>query len=88
MLALVFIIAGSSGSNCPNRQSILQSLNKVHIPGAAVVVVNASDILYEEAFGYHSLSPMVPMDVDKSIFAIASISKTFLGVCNLSRRNF
>jgi len=80
MLVRMFLVAANSGSNCPNRQSIEQSLNEVHIPGAAIVVVNASDILYEQAFGYHSLSPTVPMDVENSIFTLASISKTFIAI--------
>jgi CubicO group peptidase (beta-lactamase class C family) len=78
VLALVFNIAASNDSNCPNRQSIEQSLEKVHIPGAAIVVVNATHTLYEQAFGWQSLSPAQPMDIDKSIFPIASISKTFI----------
>jgi CubicO group peptidase (beta-lactamase class C family) len=76
----MFIVIARSGSNCPDRQSIEESLSKVHIPGAAIVVVNASDILYEQAFGYQSLSPKQPMNVDNSIFAIASVSKTFIDV--------
>lgn len=80
VLVLVSIVAVSSGSNCPDRQSIEQSLKKVHIPGAAIVVVNASGILYEQAFGYQSLSPTQSLDVHKSIFTLASISKTFVGV--------
>ncbi|CAF2747466.1 unnamed protein product [Rotaria sp. Silwood2] len=77
---LSFIIAATNGSSCPNRQFIEKAFNKVHIPGAVIIVVNASDILYEQAFGYQSLSPAVSMDVDKSIFILASISKTFIGV--------
>ncbi|CAF4753063.1 unnamed protein product [Rotaria sp. Silwood1] len=70
----------SSNSNCPNRQMIEESLFKVHIPGAVIVVVNAIDILYEEAFGYHSLLPPKLMNVNESIFSLASISKTFIAV--------
>ncbi|UJR18231.1 hypothetical protein I4U23_005130 [Adineta vaga] len=49
---------------------------KVHVPGAAVIVVNATHTLYEEAFGFQSLVPPVPMNIDKSIFPLASLSKT------------
>ncbi|CAF4676341.1 unnamed protein product, partial [Rotaria sp. Silwood2] len=65
-------------STCPNRQWIEESLKKAYVPGAAIVVVNATHILYEQAFGYQSLSPQQPMDVNKSIFPLASISKTFI----------
>ncbi|CAF3400024.1 unnamed protein product [Rotaria sp. Silwood2] len=79
-LIVAFLVSASSNSNCPNRQAIEQSLKKVHIPGAAIVVVNATNILYEQGFGYHSLLPSKAMDVDQSVFAIASISKTFIAV--------
>ncbi|CAF4179414.1 unnamed protein product [Rotaria magnacalcarata] len=59
---------------------IEESLRKVYIPGAVIVVVNATDILYEEAFGHHSLLPSRPMNVNRSIFSLASISKTFIAV--------
>ncbi|CAF4893263.1 unnamed protein product [Rotaria sp. Silwood1] len=65
-------------STCPNQQWIEESLKKGHVPGAAIVVVNATHIIYQQAFGYQSLSPQQPMDVNKSIFPLASISKTFI----------
>ena len=84
MFLFVFIaalfISVNSNSNCLSRQSIEQSLNKVHIPGAVIVVVNANNILYEQAFGYQSFLPLKLMNVDQSIFPIASISKTFIAV--------
>ncbi|CAF4996803.1 unnamed protein product, partial [Rotaria magnacalcarata] len=55
-------------------------LNDTYIPGAAIVVVNGTHTLYEHAFGYHSISPPQLMDVEKSIFGIASISKTIIAV--------
>ncbi|CAF2113516.1 unnamed protein product [Rotaria magnacalcarata] len=51
-----------------------------HIPVAAAVLVNATDILYQDAFGYQSISPIKMMDVDKSIFVLVSIPKTFIAV--------
>ncbi|CAF0899561.1 unnamed protein product [Rotaria sordida] len=80
ILIATFLVSASSNSNCSNRQAIEQSLNKVHIPGATIVVVNATSILYEDGFGYHSLLPTKIMDVKQSIFALASISKTFIAV--------
>lgn len=68
----------SNGSHCPDRTSIEKSLEKVHIPGAAIIVVNATHVLYEQAYGFASLSPKIPMNIEKSIFTLASISKTFI----------
>ena len=80
ILALAFNIAATNNSNCPNQQSIVESLQKVYVPGAAIVVVNATHTLYEQAFGLQSLSPNQSIDIDKSIFTLASISKTFIAV--------
>ncbi|UJR34661.1 hypothetical protein I4U23_027438 [Adineta vaga] len=75
---LAFIVSGGKSMNCPNRQWIEESLNKSHIPGAVIIVINATHTLYEQGFGYQSLSPPQMMDVEKSIFSVASISKTFI----------
>jgi CubicO group peptidase (beta-lactamase class C family) len=80
LIAAFLLINTSISSNCLNRSLIEQSLNKMYIPGAAIIVVNATNILYEQAFGYHSLSPSISMNVNQSIFALASISKTFIAV--------
>ncbi|CAF3975879.1 unnamed protein product [Adineta steineri] len=82
LASLIFVLIvngiGIYGSNCPDQQLIEKSLEKVHIPGAAIIVINATHTLYEKAFGYQSLLPKQPIDIDKSIFALASISKTFI----------
>ncbi|CAF1213250.1 unnamed protein product [Adineta steineri] len=77
---VVVLVRYDSANTCPSRSFIKQSLINAHIPGAAIIVVNTTDILYQEAFGYQSLFPMKMMDVNKSIFVLASISKTFIAV--------
>ncbi|CAF3046452.1 unnamed protein product [Rotaria sp. Silwood2] len=79
-VVLLSIVIVRSASNCPDRKFIKESLGKVHIPGAAIIVVNATDTLYEQAFGYQSLLPEHSIDIDNLIFTSASISKTFIGV--------
>ena len=74
-------LVGSVWSNeCPSRAFIEQSLKDVHVPGAVIIVVNTTNIVYQQAFGYQSLTPARMMDVDTSIFLLASLSKTFIGV--------
>ena len=68
------------GLTCPTRQSIAQSLQKVNVPGAVIIVVNATHTLYEQAVGNQSIVPPKPMDASKSNFPLASISKTFMGI--------
>ncbi|CAM4901529.1 unnamed protein product [Rotaria socialis] len=43
--------------NCSNREWTKKSLKKDLIPGAVVMVINATDTLYAEAFGHQSLTP-------------------------------
>jgi CubicO group peptidase (beta-lactamase class C family) len=76
VLVALFMIVNSK--ECPTRSSIEQSLLDAHIPGAVMLVVNTTDILYQEAFGYQSFLPKQLMNIDKSIFILASISKTFI----------
>jgi len=70
--------------SCPPTQNFIDEiLNKTYIPGVALIVVNRTDVLYEKGFGY--LTPSViatnrPIDPRKTIFPIASISKTLIVV--------
>lgn len=65
---------------CPNEKYIEDKLSEVHIPGAAILVVNQSSILYEKSFGYQSISSFRSIQINQSIFTLASISKTFLSI--------
>jgi len=67
----------------PSRTSIENSLQDANIPGLAAIVVNSTNILYEQAFGYNSppiFNELQPIDPKKTIFVLASISKTFIAV--------
>ena len=80
-LSLIFIfLANVNSRRCPDRTFIEQNLLDVHVPGAVMIVVNRTDILYQEAFGHQSFLPTQLMNVDTSIFVLASISKTFIGI--------
>ncbi len=67
----------------PSRTAIENSLQNANIPGLAAIVINSTDILFEQAFGYNS--PLISntrqsTDPRKTIFVVASISKTFIAV--------
>lgn len=62
---------------------IENSLFDAKINGLAAVVINSTHILYERAFGYNgppTSNERQPIDTSKSIFVLASISKTFIAV--------
>ncbi len=69
---------------CPlSKISMEKYLEAENIPGLAAIVVNSTDILYEQAFGYNSppiSTKRQPIDSKQTIFVLASISKTFIAV--------
>ena len=48
-----------------------------HVAGAAVSVVQHGRIVLNKGYGFASLSPARPVDPDRTLFRIGSISKTF-----------
>ncbi len=89
MLFLFFsLIALSQGSkdvfqSLSLKASIEISLEDANIPGLVAIVINSTNILYEEAFGYNSppiSDERQAIDSTKTIFVLASISKTFIAV--------
>src|SRR5690606_21138283 len=83
-LLLSFAVYTAAHQCPPTRVLIEKQLRNVHIPGLAAIVVNSTDILYEEGFGYHSpISHQYPIDPVKSIFVLASLSKTFIALASM-----
>lgn len=75
----VFILIGYVNSNkCPDLDRLERSFADGFIPGAGIVVLSRDKILYEQSIGYHSLSPPKLINVDSSIFTLASVSKPFV----------
>ncbi|UJR14496.1 hypothetical protein I4U23_001492 [Adineta vaga] len=67
----------------PSLSTFEEALHDAYIPGIVAIVINRNDILYNQAIGYHS--PIISnerqsMDSEKSVFVLASISKTFVSV--------
>ena len=52
LFALAIRLGVVHGLRCPSRESIAQISKKVNVPGAAIIVVNATHTLYEQAVGY------------------------------------
>jgi CubicO group peptidase (beta-lactamase class C family) len=78
---LIFATVFSHTCNSSSISSIENRLQNVHIPGLAAIVVNSTNILYEERFGYQSpISNQYPIDPSKSVFVLASLSKIFIAL--------
>jgi CubicO group peptidase (beta-lactamase class C family) len=48
-----------------------------HVPGAAIVVVKNSEIMFAKGYGYANLENQIPVDPETTIFRWASVSKLF-----------
>lgn len=59
-----------------------------HVPGAALVVVADGELVFADGFGVSSLATDEPVDVERTLFRIGSITKVFtaLGVAQLVDR--
>ncbi|MBA3810742.1 MAG: beta-lactamase family protein [Caulobacteraceae bacterium] len=54
-----------------------QAMARDHIAGAAVSVVRNGAVALKKGYGFASLDPYRPVDPDRTLFRIGSISKTF-----------
>jgi len=77
---VVYLLSFVRNLQCPNEEILNEKLSNIHIPGAAIVVVNQSSILYEKSFGYESIGSSKLIRINESIFTLASLSKTFLSI--------
>ena len=77
-LILLWMIGGQAKEL--NRTEIDERLASLSVPGAVLIAVNATDILYQHQFGFASFDPLKEMNIRQSVFTLASLSKTFLAV--------
>jgi len=49
-----------------------------HIPGAMVAVVQDGNLLLTKGYGYANLEGQVPVDPERTLFRVASVSKLFM----------
>jgi CubicO group peptidase (beta-lactamase class C family) len=54
-----------------------EKMEELHIPGAVFVLVKDGEILCAKGYGYADLGKRIPVTPDKTLFRIASVSKTF-----------
>lgn len=69
-------------------QLVREKMSELHIPGAAVVVVKDGQILLAEGYGYANVAEQRCVDVNHTLFRIASVSKVFtiLAVLQLAEK--
>lgn len=56
---------------------VKDAMAREHVAGAAVAVVQGGQVALKKGYGFADLSPPRPVDPDRTLFRIGSISKTF-----------
>lgn len=56
---------------------VTQAMAREHVAGAAVSVVQGGQVTLKKGYGFADLDPRKPVDPDRTLFRIGSISKTF-----------
>ncbi|MGL5064115.1 MAG: serine hydrolase domain-containing protein, partial [Microcoleus sp.] len=54
-----------------------KEMSKAHVPGAVFTLVKDGKILLSKGYGYADLEKKIPVDPDKTLFRVGSISKLF-----------
>jgi CubicO group peptidase (beta-lactamase class C family) len=56
---------------------VVDAMAREHIAGTSVSIVQNGQVVLKKGYGFADLSPRRPVDPDKTLFRIGSISKTF-----------
>jgi CubicO group peptidase (beta-lactamase class C family) len=54
-----------------------KEMSKTHVPGAVISVVKDGQLFFAKGYGYANLEKKIPVEADKTLFRVASISKLF-----------
>lgn len=54
-----------------------EEMSKSHIPGAVISVVKDGKLFFAKGYGYANLEKKIPVEADKTLFRVASLSKLF-----------
>jgi CubicO group peptidase (beta-lactamase class C family) len=57
--------------------AVRQAMERQHIAGVAVAVVQNGEVLVKRGYGFASLAPTRPVDPERTLFRLGSVSKTF-----------
>lgn len=52
-------------------------MEEYHVPGAALVLVKDGNVFFSKGYGYADIEKKVPVDDQKTLFRVASVSKIF-----------
>ncbi|MBV6624411.1 MAG: beta-lactamase family protein [Rivularia sp. (in: Bacteria)] len=56
---------------------INDEMSKSHIPGTVISIVKDGKVFFTKGYGYANVEKKIPVDADKTVFRVASLSKLF-----------
>jgi CubicO group peptidase (beta-lactamase class C family) len=59
------------------NQFFEQQLEEEHVPGVAITIVQDGEIVVSQGYGYANLEKEIPVDPERTLFRMASLSKLF-----------
>lgn len=66
---------------------ITKAIDEHRVPGVGIVIVKDSSIFFSKGYGFADIENQVPIDPNKTLFRIASISKVVTGTVVLTARD-
>jgi CubicO group peptidase (beta-lactamase class C family) len=58
-------------------QFLIRQMEELHIPGLAFALVKDGKIFFSKGYGYANIEKKIPVDPEKTLFRVASVSKLF-----------
>ena len=65
-------------------QIVTNRMQKSHVPGAVVTLVKGEKIVFNKGYGFANLEERRPVDPDRTLFRVASVSKVFNAMAALT----
>src|SRR5687767_14174008 len=59
-------------------------MQKSHVPGAVVTLVKGNKIIFNKGYGFAALEQRRPVDPERTLFGVASVSKVFNAMAALT----
>jgi CubicO group peptidase (beta-lactamase class C family) len=56
---------------------VTNRMQEAHVPGVVVTVVKGDRVIFNKGYGFANLERRTPVDPDKTLFRVASVSKVF-----------
>ncbi len=54
-----------------------EQMKKLHIPGGTFSLVQNGELFFAKGYGYANLERQIPVEADRTLFRVGSISKLF-----------